>query len=119
MIARRPCFESLLAEAFDQIRQNAAGNVAVLTHLLHALETIAGQTASARRRQALRQQADLIAAVAERTIASDHDGAGVKTAWVRLYQALDAPSFRPSGSPSGAASQRSEGSDAGRVAEKS
>lgn len=118
VIARRPCFESLLAEAFDQIRQNAAGNVAVLTHLLHALETIAGQTASARRRQSLRQQADLIAAVAERTIASDHDGAGVKTAWVRLYQALDTPRFRPPGSPSGAALQRSEGGDAGRVAEK-
>jgi uncharacterized membrane protein len=31
VIARGPCFESLLAEAFDQIRQNAEGNVAVLT----------------------------------------------------------------------------------------
>ncbi|HUE71288.1 MAG TPA: DUF2254 domain-containing protein, partial [Pirellulaceae bacterium] len=41
VIARGPCFESLLAEAFDQIRQNAEGNVAVLTRQLQALEIIA------------------------------------------------------------------------------
>jgi uncharacterized membrane protein len=46
VIARGPSFASLLAEAFDQIRQNAAGNVAVLTRLLQALEIIAGQTAN-------------------------------------------------------------------------
>ncbi|MFO7907616.1 MAG: DUF2254 family protein, partial [Pirellulaceae bacterium] len=44
LITRGPSFPSLLAEAFDQIRQNASGNVAVLTRLLQALETIAGQT---------------------------------------------------------------------------
>jgi uncharacterized membrane protein len=102
VIARGPCFESLLAEAFDQIRQNADGNVAVLTRQLQALEIIAGQTASSRRRQSLRQQADLIAAVAERTIPSPHDGAVVKAASVRLSQVLGVPSGRPSGSPSGA-----------------
>ena len=89
VIARGPSFESLLAEAFDQIRQNAEGNVAVLTRQLQALETIAGRTANARRRQALRQQADLIAAVADRTITSPHDGEGVKAASVRLSHVLD------------------------------
>jgi uncharacterized membrane protein len=84
VIARGPCFESLLAEAFDQIRQNAEGNVAVLTRQLQSLEIIAGQTANTRRRQALRQQADLITAVAERTIPSPQDGAGVHAASVRL-----------------------------------
>lgn len=102
MIARGPSFSSLLAEAFDQIRQNATGNVAVLTRLLHALEIIAGQTASTRRRQSLRQQADLIAAVAERTITSPHDCAGVKVVWLRLAQALDVPIGRPPGSSSAA-----------------
>ncbi len=84
VIVRGPSFASLLAEAFDQIRQNAAGNVAVLTRLLHALEIIAGQTANPRRRQSLRQQAELIADVAERTITSLHDRAGIDTAMVRL-----------------------------------
>jgi len=89
VIARSPSFASLLAEAFDQIGQNSAGNVAVLTRLLHALEIIAGQTASARRRQSLRQQAELITAVAERTIPSPHDAASVKAAAVRLARVLD------------------------------
>ena len=44
--------ESLPAEAFDQIRQNAAGNVVVITRSLHALETLAGQTANDRQRPA-------------------------------------------------------------------
>ena len=89
VIARGPSFESLLAEAFDQLRQNAEGNAAVLTRQLQALETIAGQTANARRRQALRQQADLITAVAKSTITSPHDGAGVKAASERLSHVLD------------------------------
>ena len=94
VIARGPCFESLLAEAFDQIRQNAEGNVAILTRQLEALEFIAGQTVNRRRRQSLRQQADLIAAVAERTIPSLHDGAVVKAASLRLSQVLEAPNRR-------------------------
>jgi uncharacterized membrane protein len=95
VIALRPCFDSLLTEAFDQIRQNAAGSVAVLTRLLHTLEIIAGQTANVRRRQSLRQQADLIATLAERTIPSSHDCAGVKTAYVRLAHVLNASSGSP------------------------
>lgn len=102
VIARGPSFESLLAEAFDQIRQNAVGNVAVLTRQIQALETIASQTGNARRRQALRQQAVLIAAVAERTIPSPHDGAGVKAASERLCQVLDTPTGRLPGSLPGA-----------------
>lgn len=89
VIARGPSFASLLAEAFDQIRQNAEGNVAVLTRMLHALEIIAEQTAKHRRRQALRQQAELIVAVAERTISSPHDLAGIHARWLRLSCVLE------------------------------
>ncbi|MFO7901275.1 MAG: DUF2254 family protein, partial [Pirellulaceae bacterium] len=88
LITRGPSFPSLLAEAFDQIRQNASGNVAVLTRLLQALETIAGQTPNFRRRQALRQQAELIAADAKRTVASPHDRAGIEAVMLRLSQSL-------------------------------
>ena len=91
VIARGPSFESLLSDAFDQIRQNAEGNVAVLTRQLQSLETIAGWTTSIRRRQALRQQANLIAAVANLTIRSPHDSAGVGDAWERLSRVLGAP----------------------------
>jgi uncharacterized membrane protein len=89
VIVRGPCFESLLAEAFDQIRQNASGNVAVLSRQIQSLEIIAGQTADARRRQALRQQANLITDMAERTITSPHDGAAFQAASLRLCCLLD------------------------------
>ncbi len=88
VIARGPSFPSLLAEAFDQIRQNAAGNTAVLTRMLQGLEIIAGQAASPRRRHALRQHAELIVAVAERTIPSPHDRGEVEAAMLRLSQVL-------------------------------
>jgi uncharacterized membrane protein len=88
VIARGPSFESLLAEAFDQIRQNASGNVAVLTRQLQALEIIAGQTKAPRRRQAVRQQALLITTLAQHTIPSPHDGAGVYAASASLNRIL-------------------------------
>ncbi|MFH0730771.1 MAG: DUF2254 family protein [Pseudomonadota bacterium] len=47
-----PSFESLLAEAFDQIRQNAEGNVAVMSRMLDTLQTIARLTAGPSRRGA-------------------------------------------------------------------
>jgi uncharacterized membrane protein len=89
VIAQGPTFESLLAEAFDQIRQHATGNVAVLTKQLLALETIADRTRSEKRRQSLRHHAELTRAVAERTISSPHDCACVNDCSVRLLQILD------------------------------
>ncbi|MGV3484522.1 MAG: DUF2254 domain-containing protein [Planctomycetaceae bacterium] len=89
VIARGPSFESLLAEAFDQIRQNAAGNVAVLARQLRSLDAIASRTASTGRRQALRRHAAMIIELAKRTIASNHDLAPVQAASATLLQTLD------------------------------
>jgi uncharacterized membrane protein len=75
VIARGPSFESLLAEAFDQIRQNAAGNVAIMLRMLGALQTIASLTTSPSRRRAIREQVQSIAELAERTIESPYDRA--------------------------------------------
>ncbi|MDO9168565.1 MAG: DUF2254 domain-containing protein [Methylobacter sp.] len=88
VLARCPSFESLLAEAFDQIRQNAKANVAVLTRLLQALETIAGQTTNIQRKRALSQQADLIVSVALRTISSAHDRVEIEASLARLSHIL-------------------------------
>ncbi|QDU28669.1 hypothetical protein ETAA8_37720 [Anatilimnocola aggregata] len=87
LLARGPTFQSLLAEAFDQIRQNAEGNVAILTRQVDALEIIGGATDSGPRRESLRTQADLIIEVADRTIAP-HDCAGIKAAKDRLRKLL-------------------------------
>ena len=48
VVTRGPTFPGLLAEAFDQIRQNAEGNVAVLVRLLQVLEILVERTADDR-----------------------------------------------------------------------
>ena len=64
------------------------GVIAVLTRLLQALEIIAGQTTNEGRRQLLRQQADLIAGMGERTIPSLPDRAGIDAVRSRLSRVL-------------------------------
>jgi len=80
VIARGPSFPSLLGEAFDQIRRNAEGNVAVLLALLEALEVVAGRTRDAERLRAVARQVELIAEVARRTIPSLPDREGIEAA---------------------------------------
>jgi uncharacterized membrane protein len=73
VIATVPTFEALLAEAFDQIRGSAEGNVAIIARMLGALETLADLTVSPHRRRAIRDQVRWLAEVAGRTIESKHD----------------------------------------------
>jgi uncharacterized membrane protein len=75
IIAIGPTFAGLVAESFDQIRGSATGNLGIVLRMLGALQTIASLTANANRRQALREQAQWIAELAERTIESPHDRA--------------------------------------------
>ncbi|MDZ7622817.1 MAG: DUF2254 domain-containing protein [Candidatus Competibacteraceae bacterium] len=89
VMARGPSFESLLSEAFDQIRQNAGGNVAILSRMLGALQTIAGLTASSSRRWLLRQKVAEIAEAAERTIESPHDRVRFESRLARVREALE------------------------------
>ncbi|MEN6488614.1 MAG: DUF2254 domain-containing protein [Smithella sp.] len=89
VIAKGPSFESLLAEAFDQIRGNATGNVAIMSRMLGALQTIASMTASPSRRRALRDQVQWIAELAERTIASPYDRRRFEERLERVREALE------------------------------
>lgn len=68
LYARGPSFESLLKEAFEQIRQSAGGNVAVLRRQIWSLTTIAGSVSHPARLEALREQADRLILVIERTM---------------------------------------------------
>jgi uncharacterized membrane protein len=89
VIAIAPTFESLLAEAFDQIRGSAEGNVAIMARMLGALETIATLTASPHRRRALREQMRWIAELADRTIESAHDRARIERRLMRVSDARE------------------------------
>jgi uncharacterized membrane protein len=78
-----------LADAFDQILQNAAGNVAIMVRMLGALQTIAHLTANPSRRRALREHVQWIAALAERTIEPPHDQARFGSRLARVRAALE------------------------------
>jgi len=88
VIACGPSVERLLSEGFDQIRQNAEGNVAVLLRLLGALHTISGATLSPRRRRVLERKVDEIARVAQRSIRSPTDRDRLANRLTALREAL-------------------------------
>ncbi|MCL4854535.1 MAG: DUF2254 domain-containing protein, partial [Bryobacteraceae bacterium] len=83
-----PTFEDLVCQSFDPIRQNAAGNVAVLEQLLRALEIIARATTS-QRRLCLYEHAAAPAEVVERTVESPRDRAILEAARMRLARLRD------------------------------
>ncbi|MBK8538112.1 MAG: DUF2254 domain-containing protein [Candidatus Competibacteraceae bacterium] len=89
VMARGPSFESLLNEAFDQIRQNAESNVAILLRMLGSLQTIADLTSSPNRRWLLQQKMEEIAEAAERTIVSPHDRVRFERRLARVREALE------------------------------
>lgn len=91
VIARGPTFDGMLAEAFDQIRQNAHGNVAVLVALLTALEVIGDCTHDAQRRTALRRQADLIGDAARSSIPDPRDRHATEAIVKRLHRNAPTP----------------------------
>ncbi|TVT38546.1 DUF2254 domain-containing protein [Hymenobacter setariae] len=68
VIAQRPNFASYLATAFDQVRANAAEDLAIYLRLLASLHTVAQRTTRPDYRHALRQQADLAMTAAEKNI---------------------------------------------------
>ncbi|MEO7298630.1 MAG: DUF2254 domain-containing protein [Verrucomicrobiota bacterium] len=88
VIAIGPSFVSLLSEAFNQIRESAKGNLAVMLRMLAALRTIASLTADPSRRQALDEQVEWIAELAERTLESPHDRACFERRLGQVREAL-------------------------------
>lgn len=73
VIAVRPSFGKFVATALDQIRISAEANVSVYLRLLTALATAAQRTHNSERLAALEQQAELVAAAAERTLATAYE----------------------------------------------
>ncbi len=90
VIAIVPTFEGLLVEAFDQIRDSAAGNVAIMARMLGAIDTIASLTVSPSHLRALDEQLRWIAELADRTLESTHDRARMETRLKHVREALEA-----------------------------
>jgi len=68
-----PSYESLVGESFDQIRQTAAGNVAVLDALFGALEVLARRTSSPARLHVLHEHAHALAELCDRSVPAPRD----------------------------------------------
>ncbi len=92
VIAIVPSFEDLLADAFDQIRGNAEVNVAVLTRMLGALETIGSLTIRPGHFRALDEQLQCIAELADRCIKSSYDRAHLERRLAEVRETLEAQS---------------------------
>jgi len=90
VITIAPTFEGLLAEAFDQIRRSAEGNVAIMARMLGAIDTIASLTVSPNHRRALKEQVQRIAELADRTIESTHDRARIERRLMEVREILQA-----------------------------
>ncbi len=90
VIASVPTFEALLAEAFDQIRGSAAGNVAIIARLLGAIDTVGSLTVNPRHRRALDEQVQWIAELAGRTLPAPQDRARIERRLDHVREALRA-----------------------------
>lgn len=88
LIAIGQTFANLVSESFDEVRGSAGGNVAILLRLLNALQTIASLTEIPGRRRVLREQAECIAELAERTIESPRDRERFESRWAQVREAL-------------------------------
>ena len=90
VITKGPTFESLLSDAFDQIRRNANGNVTIFLRILEALQILAGLATGPRRQRALFEQMQQIAELAARSVDSAHDRAKIEAHLMRLSIILKA-----------------------------
>jgi uncharacterized membrane protein len=90
VIAIVPTFEGLLAEAFDQIRDSAAGNVTIMARMLGAIDAIASLTFSPNHLRALDEQLQWIAELADRSIESTHERARIERRLMQVREALRA-----------------------------
>jgi uncharacterized membrane protein len=89
VIAKGPCFQSLLSDAFDQIRESSKGNLGVMLRMLGSLETIASLTADPSRRQAINEQVEWIAESANRTLESPHDRTRFESRLAQVRETLN------------------------------
>ena len=86
VITRGPTFESLVDLGLDQIRQNAAGNVAVLARVIGTVELLEGLTQSPMRRRVLWRHALALEEMVQRTVPGPHDREPLRARAERLVR---------------------------------
>lgn len=84
VIAKGRSFEDLLGESFDQIRESAAGNTAIILRMLAALTVIERQTLNKSRLHAIALRVSMLQSLADHTIKTSYDRARVTDAIARF-----------------------------------
>ena len=88
MILNRPDFPAIVAEAFDQIRREAAGDVHVTLCLLTVLAQVARRTRTPERGAAIRRQAEDVLAALDRQAFIPGDAALVRGRAQEVFEQL-------------------------------
>jgi uncharacterized membrane protein len=89
VIARGVEFPGVLNAAFDQIRQNARGNVAVSARLLEGLHLIAQEAFERDQQECVRRQAEMILRASDEAIAEVNDRDDIRERAEKVFHVLD------------------------------
>jgi len=89
LVLRSFTFEGILGAAFDQIRQNAAGNVPVSIRLLETASAVGDFATSRTAREAIRRQADMIRRAGDRLIAEKNDREELRQRYDHVVKILE------------------------------
>jgi uncharacterized membrane protein len=81
-----------VAEAFDQIRQNADGNVAVIRRLIHSLETLSRVTPGTERRRVLFLHVEAVREAIQRSVHSPRERGELESHATRVSESLNGSS---------------------------
>jgi len=92
VIVRSPTYADFVAEAFDEIRQNAEGNVAVMRRLVHSLETLSRITPGTARRRVLFMQVEAVREAIQRSVQSPRERGALESYARHVSEALKGPS---------------------------
>lgn len=68
LVTSMPNFESLLDQAFDQIRHNASDSIAIIIRMLHSLHLLLGLVEDPQRQRGILKHVHLIVELADRTL---------------------------------------------------
>jgi uncharacterized membrane protein len=92
VIVRRPTYADFVAEAFDQIRQNAEGNVAVIQRLVRSLEILSRITPGTERRRVRVMQVEAVREAIQRTVRSPRERGALESHAAHVSEALQGSS---------------------------
>lgn len=88
LITQRPTYASFVGESYNQIRENAAGNVAVLESLLGSVELLVRHERGAARRKVLADQTQVMLDLAHTSISVGFDLQRIDATAARIQEML-------------------------------